>query len=353
MLQAARDEACLAVRLYNDPAEARSFEAFIVHMHLAWLYLFHAEFSRDGIDIRYRSKDNPRRFDKVDGEPKRWELAKCVTHRWPSEGAVRANLEFFIALRNKIEHRYTRHQTELALAVGGMSQALLLNFEEELTSKFGTQNSLAARLRFPIFIGTFTEDGERALVQLRSKLPKPLRQFIAESTADLPSTIRGDQRFDLRLRVLLQVATGGSNALAVEFTRYDDLTEEQKQAVAAIGAKGTVLVREQKRAVSNLGCFKPRQVVNEVAPRIPFIFNMSHLVAAYKSESVRPPNGSPTPHRTLEQFCTYDEPHGDYVYTSAYIEHLVSKLSTEEGFRSLTGMAPRPKQTEIALDAAS
>jgi hypothetical protein len=30
MLDASTDEACLAVRLYNDPAEPRSFEGFVV-----------------------------------------------------------------------------------------------------------------------------------------------------------------------------------------------------------------------------------------------------------------------------------------------------------------------------------
>ena len=59
MAGAAVDEACLAVRLYNDPAERRSFEAFIVHMHLAWLYLLHAELTRDSIDYRYRDPKNP------------------------------------------------------------------------------------------------------------------------------------------------------------------------------------------------------------------------------------------------------------------------------------------------------
>ena len=51
-LDAARCEAILAVRLYNDPTETRSFEAFVVHMHVAWLYLIHARFTRDGVDIR-------------------------------------------------------------------------------------------------------------------------------------------------------------------------------------------------------------------------------------------------------------------------------------------------------------
>ena len=67
-LKASIDEALLAVRLYNDGAEPRSFEGFAVHMHMAWLYLLHARFSRDGIDTRYRSQENPRRFVTVDGE---------------------------------------------------------------------------------------------------------------------------------------------------------------------------------------------------------------------------------------------------------------------------------------------
>jgi hypothetical protein len=52
MLDASTAEACLAVRLYNDPAETRSFEGFVVHMHLAWLYLLHAVLARDDVDFR-------------------------------------------------------------------------------------------------------------------------------------------------------------------------------------------------------------------------------------------------------------------------------------------------------------
>jgi hypothetical protein len=92
-VDAACAEACLAVRLYNDPSEPRSFEGFIVHMHLSWLYLLHAEFQRDGVDYRYRQKDNPRRFEKVNGEPKTWELAKCVVERWPEQAAVTYGIE--------------------------------------------------------------------------------------------------------------------------------------------------------------------------------------------------------------------------------------------------------------------
>jgi hypothetical protein len=76
MVDASKDEASLAVRLYNDPSEPRSFEAFVVHMHLAWLYLLHAELTRAGVDFRYwTTAGKVRRLIKVDGEPRQWELA--------------------------------------------------------------------------------------------------------------------------------------------------------------------------------------------------------------------------------------------------------------------------------------
>jgi hypothetical protein len=43
-----------------------------------------------------------------------------MQHRWPDEkDPVRANLGFFIGLRDKIEHRYARQQDTLTAALGG------------------------------------------------------------------------------------------------------------------------------------------------------------------------------------------------------------------------------------------
>jgi hypothetical protein len=248
MVGASTDEACLAVRLYNDPAERRSFEAFVVHMHMAWLYLLHAELTREDIDYRYRDPNNPRRLVKVDGEPRRWELGKCVSERLRDGDPVRANLEFFIALRNRIEHRYARHQETLALAVAGHCQAQLINYEQRVTSRFGTDQSLATRLRFPVFVGTFTEEGEQALLRLRAALPKNLQRFIAEYHAGLDPATANDSRFDFRLRVTLELAARDPDATAIQFTRYDDMTPEQRATVEEMGKTGQVIVREQKRA---------------------------------------------------------------------------------------------------------
>src|SRR5205823_5515704 len=136
----------LAVDLYNQPRQPRRLEGFLVHMHMAWLYLLHAEFRRDGVDFRYRLPNG--RFERVDGEPKTWDLQRSVQQRWPAANPVRKNLELTIALRNKIEHRY--HEA-INIATSGYAQALLLNFEDELSSTFDPKYSLGEQLRFPIF----------------------------------------------------------------------------------------------------------------------------------------------------------------------------------------------------------
>ncbi|WP_370940466.1 DUF3644 domain-containing protein [Amycolatopsis sp. cg13] len=347
MVDASRDEAQLAVRLYNDSSEVRSFEGFVVHMHLAWLYLLHAELTRDSIDFRYwRMRGRAKRLERVDGEPKRWELATCVRHRWPDKAAPeRANLEFFVALRNKIEHRYAREQRALAVSVSGQSQALLLNYEQELTGQFGTGSSLATRLRFPVFVGSFTDEGERTLRRLRSRLPAPLRTFIADYDAGLDASVTQDPRYDFRLRVLQELAPKDPDALAVQFTRYDDLTEEQRATVEAIGRRGYVVVREHKRPVVGHGLLRPAQAARAIQDRIPFIFNTNLFTTAWKKLGVRPLVGDPHPERTIESYCLYDEPHGDYGYTEAYIAKLARECATEAGFRALLGTVPRDKVT--------
>lgn len=150
------EEACLAVRLYNDSAETCALEGFVIHMHLAWLYLLHAEFIRDNVDYRHWDHKFKRRLQRVDGEPKMWEPERSSKVRWPDDKApVRANVTLFIRLRNRLENRHAHTDDVLMLNLAGHAHALLINYESELTDQFGENQSLALRLRLPIFVGTF------------------------------------------------------------------------------------------------------------------------------------------------------------------------------------------------------
>ncbi len=354
MVRTSRDEAAPAVRLYSDPAEVRSFESFIIHMHLAWLYLLHAELTRDGVDYRHWRKDKPHLLEKVDGEPKRWDLARSVKKRWPDDkGSVRANILFFIRLRNRIEHRYAREQQAVAAAVSGHAQALLLNYEAEVTSQFGMASSMATRLRFPLFVGSFTTEGEQALRKLRKSLPAAVRTFLAEYDAGLDTSVTDDPRIRAQ-------APGPAGAGSQGPGRTGDPTYEirrphgggargsrryRQEGHDAIGKKGMVVVKERQRDVVGHGLRKPAQVVKAVQEQVPYKFTMGHFIKAWKLLAVRPPDGHPHPERTDERYCIYFELGRSYGYKDAYARKLVRECSTEAGFRKLLGTAPKDKVT--------
>jgi hypothetical protein len=63
-LEASKNESILTVDLYNQSRQPRRLEGFFVHMHLAWLYLFEAQ---------YHS-----------------EIALATTFAWPMVGTARS-----------------------------------------------------------------------------------------------------------------------------------------------------------------------------------------------------------------------------------------------------------------------
>lgn len=206
--------------LYNRLHEPRALEAFVIHMHLAWLYLLHAELTRDNIDFRYwdRKRGKRARLVKVNDEPKTWELSRCVEKRWKPSDPVRKNIEFFVGLRDKIEHRY---QEATIVTVAGHAQAHVLNYEAELVSQFGKAESLASVLRFPVFLTSLTSEGIEALKKLKGSLPPRVSRYIASFHDGLDPQVAQDERFEYRLRLMQYVGPASQADLAVEFVKWD------------------------------------------------------------------------------------------------------------------------------------
>ena len=342
MLNASKDEAVLAVRLYNEPSHPRALEGFIVHMHLAWLYLLQAKWKKSDRDYRIPNPDRKGWFVKVEDEDKTPPLAWFVEQSYDSGSAVRANLEFFIRLRNKIEHRHSGTTDSLATVVSGECHSLLLNYEEELVEVGGQDSSLAHILRFPVFIGGFTERGKEALVELSKQLPSDLRTFLAEYDGSLDDKVSRDPRYCLRLTVFLEHGNRKGD-LSMQFRTPDDLTDEQLEVIDEAARQGFVITKRTKVPVSGIDLHRPRAAVALVSAAIPFVFHMSHFVAAWKRNGLRPAQGAGDPSKTRADFCVWDEPHGDYVYTNEYINYLKKKCSTAEGFRAYIGSEPTPK----------
>ena len=343
ILEGATDEALLAADLYNQPRQPRSLEGFYVHMHLAWLYLLHAEFRRKGIDIRYKYSNG--RLEKVDGEPKTWDLKKCVAHKWPEINPVRANLEITIAIRNKIEHRY--HEAVAALTAG-YAHSLLINFEDELTSYFGAQYSLGDQMRFPIYVGSISALSTARRESLVEDLPASTRHFLAQLRSGLDDSIAKDLQLEFRVTLVQTVGSSGTADRALNFIRESDLTEGQRDVLSSLGKTGTVIVREQNRPVSGAGMMRPAAVAREIERQIPFRFTTNDCVKAWRILKCRPGKGDEHPERTIEKYCVYDEPHGDYVYTTAFIAKIVKEASTEALYHSFLGKEPKLKVDRVS-----
>src|SRR5699024_4445049 len=141
-LDEARRQALVAIDFYNRPGDRRSFADFVVHMHLGWQNLLHADRMRRKAEIFYRENDKRRTFKRnPDGSKRTWDLAHCLKFEFADNSAIRANVEFFIGLRNHIEHRY---QDAVLIATASEAHACIINFEAELVRRFGDTESLGA-----------------------------------------------------------------------------------------------------------------------------------------------------------------------------------------------------------------
>jgi len=338
MLNGSREEALLAVDLYNRSRQPRRLEAFLVHMHIAWTYLLQAEFVQDGIDIRVRLSNG--RIERINGEARTWGLSKCVDERWKQDSPVKRNLEMTIGLRNKIEHRY--YET-LEHVVSGYAQSLLLNFETEISDHFGDKYSLGDELRFPIFVGSIVGQPSVRINALRKELPITTRDYLAQYESGLDDSILSDFRYELRINLIQKSGPKTQADQVTTFVRESDLTEEQRAMMQDLGRTGQVIVREHIRPVANAGLLKPGEAMKQVASQIPYIFNQSHFTRGWKKLACRPKGGDPNPARTEEKYCVYDAAHGDYLYKRAMVDKLVREAKTDNKFREFFDVEPVPK----------
>jgi hypothetical protein len=196
-------------------------------MCIAWTALFHAIFLKRRIKPFYRKKTNRRHFDTVDGDRKAWELSTCVDQYWGSNHpAERANLQFFISLRNKIEHR---SMPALDINIFGECQALLFNFEELLTKEFGNRYALNESLSLALqFSQARSEQQDKAARTLHRPLAKGITSYIEAFRSSLSTELLQDQHFSYKVFLIPKLSNHERSAdLAVEFVKYDPSRPEE------------------------------------------------------------------------------------------------------------------------------
>jgi hypothetical protein len=326
LIDKARESAMLGVQLYNNPLASFRTPGYIVHMIIAYTALFHAIFERRGTEYWYKNDDGTPKI--VDGDKRAWELRQCLKAYYGGhQSAVAANLEFFIDIRNKIEHRFV---PALDTTLSGRCQALLMNFEELLVNEFGGFFALGQNLALALQFSVFSKQQQEALRRVQAKEYEAITEYIQQYDAKLPDDITESMQYSFRAFLIPKLGNHAkSSDVAIEYVKFDpdnpEDMEEYKKQIA--------FIREKRVQVANQGKLKPRKVVALVQERTNTGFNMDHHTKAWKLYAVRTKDRSPN--GCDIRYCQYDEAHRDFVYTPEWVEFLCKKVSDPDEFERI------------------
>jgi hypothetical protein len=334
ILEGSLDSALLAVVIYNKPRTMFRSEGYITLMVIAWMKLLHAYFNRT-IGDRYYYRLKSGRYDRVDGERKAWEWSTSVKEynklnpsKQLSE-AVTANLQFFIGLRNKIEHRHVAKR-EVDTLIFGECQSLLYNYENVLVELFGEEHAINENLVYSLqFSQMRTQEQETASKKIRSKEVQEIRADIDNYRSSLPSEVFDSQEYSVKLIQIPKISNTNRNDVAVEFVRWSELSEEDKATYDQLVA----IIKEKvvKKEAANAGKLKPGDVLEQVEARCGVKINFTVHKCLYYVFSIRPISEKDRdPFDTDTTYCHYDEAHGDYIYQESWVDFIVNTLGSDK-----------------------
>ena len=330
LLESAIDCALLAVEIYNKPRTPFRVENYITNMIMAWTKVFHAHFQNTIGEKYFYKKKGSTRYILVDGERKAWELTTCMKKISTLSPSVKANLEFFIKLRNKIEHRHI-NKDEIGTIIFGECQSLLNNFESFVIECFGEEYALNESLAFALQFSTLrTSQQRKASKKSLAKEVKELKDFIRKYRESLDDSTFNSQEFSIKLISVPKISNTSRNDLAVEFVNWNTVKDVDKDKYSKLLA----IIKEKHviKEVINPGRLKAGEVVEMVKTKSS-VSNFNHfdhkcLCCVF---SIRPyqRDKETDPFNTNSEYCHYDEAHDDYLYQEIWAEYIIDLIDNK------------------------
>lgn len=338
-LEKSQDSALLAVETYNKPAIRFKSGGYIILMTISWTALFHAIFFKQKKKPFYKEING--RFVIRDGDYSYWELKECLKEYYGADTnhPIRKNLEFFIPLRNMIEHKSI---PEIDSDIFAECQSMLLNFDKVMEKEFGAEYCIKESLSFALQLYPSSKSLNNAIVE--NPNAKSIVDFIKSYRSSITTETLNSGEYSFKA-FLIQVANHESkNALPIQFVAYDKLDDAQKNNVNRVAT----LVKNKfvTVPVANKDRIKPAEVVKRVQTLLgnPKMikngeernkFNSDTHTRCWKKYNVRPLNNSVTPELTDSKFCVYDSLNKNYGYTDEWVDFIFEELSLEEKYNAL------------------
>jgi hypothetical protein len=142
-------------------------------------------------------------------------------------------------------------------AAGGRAHALVINFEQEMVAKFGSEHSLADQLRFPLFVASITAPERKDTIKATRAL-QAAQTVLAAFDAGLDSEVLDDQRYDFRVRLIPMLGPKSAADAAIEFVKLDELNGEERKVMIEAGRSGRVVTKVRAYRSPPLGACSPR-----------------------------------------------------------------------------------------------
>ena len=233
-----------------------------------------------------------------------------------------------IEIRNAVAHR---HLPALDPLVIPLAQAGLLKTEAVLVDVFGTEYALGDRLSVPLQLSGFRDpDVLTSRKRLQASLPLDV-QAILSSVYDAPADLLVDPTYMMRVAFVPMVpGSGRSPDVVAYFVRPGAVTSELEETLD----RYIVLPKPMKRPN-----FNATQVIDEVQRRTGCKLNTIQHAQVSRALGVRPGRGEPDATLSIK-YAEYITSFKRYLYSQAWIDLLVEKLSIPERFADVTGVAP-------------
>ena len=327
-LQQARASGLEALRIWNDPTGAFRTGAFSLLFVTAWNSLALALLQREGQEwSRLNASGGPA---LVDGAEQSLDTLELINRAFADADyrGIRENLARWVEIRNAVAHR---HLPALDHVVIPLAQAGLLKTEAVLVDVFGAEYALGEKLSVPLQLSGFRDPGVLgSRKRLQASLPLDVQAVLARAY-DAPADLLADPTYMMRVAFIPAVPSSGrSPDVVAYFVRPGEVPKELEESLD----RYVVLAKPTARPN-----FRATQVIGEVQRRTGYKFNTNLHAQVSRTLGIRP--GRDEPDGTLDiKYAEYITSFKRYLYSQAWVDLLVDKLSTCEGFVDLTGLPP-------------
>ena len=215
LLVKAREAMIGAVHSFNSAGLNFRAEIFVTTAMIAWTYLCHSWFKREGIDYRFKQAGTVKLLKS--GAEAYWDLGKCLrNNKIPVTTGMQQNLELLLEIRHEIEHRSTSRIDD---ALGPLMQACCINFNTAIQSWFGVQFGLERRLPIALQFVTF-DAAQTSGLKKAADLPPTIASTMDAFHAAMSDDELKDPAFTFRVAFVPKIGSKATKSdLAVEFIK--------------------------------------------------------------------------------------------------------------------------------------